>query len=71
MTDAFSTACGTANGWKLIWYPKLRRHQLFHLPDDPDEMKDLSGDPALQDRMQQMQAALEAWQKQQGDLLGK
>ena len=45
MTDAFSTACGTANGWKLIWYPKLRRHQLFHLPDDPDEMKDLALDP--------------------------
>lgn len=61
----------TADGWKLIWYPKISRHQLFHLPDDPDEMKDLSGDPALQDRMQQMQAALEAWQKQQGDLLGK
>ena len=29
--------------WKLIHYPKINRHQLFDLKNDPDELLDLSG----------------------------
>jgi len=31
--------------WKLIWYPKVNRYQLFDLQSDPDELRDLSTDP--------------------------
>ncbi len=31
--------------WKLIWYPKLRRVQLFHLESAPHERHDLSRAP--------------------------
>ena len=30
--------------WKLIWYPKIDRFQLFDLATDPDEVADLSGE---------------------------
>ena len=30
--------------WKLIWYPKADRFQLFDLASDPDEVDDLSGE---------------------------
>lgn len=30
--------------WKLVWYPKAGRWQLFRVKDDPDELNDLSGD---------------------------
>jgi len=53
--------------WKLIRYPKINKTQLFDLKDDPDEMHDLAGDPALTERMERMMAELERWQKQLGD----
>lgn len=32
-----------SNGWKLRYYQKLECWELFYLPDDPQERKDLSG----------------------------
>ena len=32
-------------GWKLIYYPKLNRTQLFNLADDPAELNDLAEAP--------------------------
>ena len=32
--------------WKLIRYPQVDKTQLFDLQNDPDELKDLSADPA-------------------------
>jgi len=32
--------------WKLIVYPKINKLQLFNLKDDPDELIDLSDEPA-------------------------
>src|SRR5262249_47977061 len=29
--------------WKLLWYPKIDRYQLFDLANDPWEIDDLSG----------------------------
>ncbi len=42
----------TADGWKLIWYPKVDRSQLFHIASDEDELHDLSADPAHHERHQ-------------------
>ena len=38
--------------WKLIRYPHINKSQLFDLANDPDEMSDLSADPAHADRVE-------------------
>ena len=53
--------------WKLIWYPKIDRFQLFDLRQDPWEMHDLSADPASADRLTAMKTHLAAEQKKWGD----
>ncbi len=57
----------TDDGWKLVYYPKLDRWQLFDRNTDPLELRDLAnaGHPrfaALKDR-------LEAWRKAAGDAI--
>lgn len=44
----------TEEGWKLIRYPKANRQQLFYLPDDPDELHDLSDDPARRAKLDEL-----------------
>lgn len=56
-------------GWKLIWYPKTGKVQLFQVNDDPEELRDRSGEPEQQARRQQMMARLAEWQRQEGDPL--
>jgi arylsulfatase A-like enzyme len=51
----------TADGWKVIRYPKAARTQLFHVAEDPDELRDLAAEPAHRDRLGRMTEALEAW----------
>jgi arylsulfatase A-like enzyme len=53
--------------WKLIRYPQINRTQLFDLQRDPDEMRDLSGEPGQQNRVERMMAAMGGLQKQFGD----
>lgn len=53
--------------WKLIRYPQINRSQLFNLKDDPDETKDLSGDPAFGAKVKELTAALERLQKEHDD----
>jgi arylsulfatase A-like enzyme len=53
--------------WKLIRYPKVNATQLFDLEQDPDEMNDLSGDPAQAGRIRELMALLRAQQKLYGD----
>lgn len=53
--------------WKLIRYPQIDRTQLFDLQQDPDELHDLSGDPAQAGRMRRLTELLRAWQQQLGD----
>jgi len=55
--------------WKLIHYPKIGRHQLFDLANDPDEVDDLSGVPAYAQRMAELQARLVRLQQEFGDTL--
>ena len=57
--------------WKYIRYPKLGREQLFDLQNDPDEMKDLSADPAWQEKKKTLREQLKTWLVQQGDPLEK
>ena len=53
--------------WKLIWYPKIDRFQLFDLRSDPWEMHDLAADPASADRLAALKTRLAAEQKKWGD----
>jgi arylsulfatase A-like enzyme len=57
--------------WKLVWYPKIERHQLFDLISDPNELRDLSGDPRHAAVLAELKAKLEAWQHEVGDPLVK
>jgi arylsulfatase A-like enzyme len=55
------------DGWKLIWYPKAHRKQLFDTRNDPEELHDLSTDPSQMERLHQMSTTLYDWLKQQRD----
>lgn len=53
--------------WKLIRYQKVDKTQLFNLTTDPDEMRDLSADPANADQIKRLTALMKAAQEQFGD----
>jgi arylsulfatase A-like enzyme len=55
--------------WKLIWYPKIDRVQLFDLSTDPWETNDLSPHPDQADRVADLRRKLAADQAQAGDPL--
>ncbi len=57
--------------WKLIWYPKIDRFQLFDLKNDPWEINDLSADPAQAEQVATMKQKLAAEQKRWDDPLAK
>ena len=57
----------TADGWKLIWYPKIARQQLFHVSEDPDELRDLAEEKSGADRLRRMMSDLQTWLREQGD----
>ncbi|MEO7654009.1 MAG: sulfatase/phosphatase domain-containing protein, partial [Bryobacteraceae bacterium] len=53
--------------WKLIWYPKVARFQLFDLKNDPWEMNDLSAKAEHAGRLARLKQAMAAHQDQFGD----
>ncbi len=53
--------------WKLIYYPRINRTQLFDLKKDPEELKDLSEMKAHRDRLVEMRKRLEAARQTLGD----
>jgi arylsulfatase A-like enzyme len=55
--------------WKLIWYPKVERFQLFDLSSDADELNDLSAKPEHAEKLGAMKMLLAAEQKAWGDSL--
>ncbi len=55
--------------WKLVYYPKNDKYQLFDLADDPYELKSLAGDPCHAAVLAELRAKLEAWQREVGDQL--
>jgi arylsulfatase A-like enzyme len=52
---------------KLIYYPMIGRTQLFDIRNDPDELHDLSEDPAQAERIAAMMQELERWKDIVGD----
>lgn len=57
----------TADGWKLIRYPRADRWQLFDLNRDPLERDNRADDPACRERFEALRAQLADWRKTQGD----
>lgn len=55
--------------WKLIYYPKIGKLQLFNLKDDPAEMKNLADEPAQAERLKEMKTLLQEQQRQNDDPL--
>ena len=55
--------------WKLIWYPKVKREQLFNVGTDPHELKDLAADPSQGERTRDLRGKLLTWLKEHGDSL--
>lgn len=55
--------------WKLVWYPKLERYQLFDLAVDPNELKDLSAESRHSATRDDLRVKLETWLKENGDPL--
>jgi len=53
--------------WKLLWYPKIDRYQLFDLSKDPWEIDDLSGKAEFADRLAELKKQLAREQKAYGD----
>lgn len=57
----------TGDGWKLIWYPAIQRTELFHVTDDPDELRDLAAVPAHATRLTDLRVRLADWQLRHHD----
>ncbi len=57
--------------WKLIYYPKLERYQLFDLAKDPHELHDVSGAAGVAAVQDDLRRKLEAWQRKANDPLAK
>ena len=55
--------------WKVIRYPQVNVTQLFDLASDPDEMRDLAGDPAHTSRVSEILVKLQTAQAKFGDNL--
>lgn len=53
--------------WKLIIFPRIGKRELFDLEADPDEMRNLSEDPAEKERIAALTGKLVEWQKRLGD----
>ncbi len=53
--------------YKLITYPKAGKTQLFHLPSDPWEFKNLADDPKHAQTKKKLLKSLKAWQTEVND----
>ena len=57
--------------WKMIWYPRAARTQLFNLKSDPHETNDLSTVVAHAGTVNRLRGLMERWQDQVEDPLRK
>jgi arylsulfatase A-like enzyme len=57
--------------WKLIWYPKIDRYQLFDLARDPWELEDLSGRSEQRAKVDELKTLLVKEQASFGDSVGR
>lgn len=49
--------------WKFVEWPEFEYQQLFDLKNDPDELRNLAGDPAFATQQQKMRQQLDAWRQ--------
>jgi len=59
----------TADGYKMIYYPKIDKTLLYNLKTDPLEMNNLADDPANARRLGKLKARLRKLQTEVGDKL--
>jgi choline-sulfatase len=59
----------SADGYKMIYYPKIEKTLLYNLKADPMEMKNIADDPANARTLKKLKARLKELQKQVGDKL--
>ena len=57
----------TAGQWTLLYWCKGKRVELYDVRNDPYELNNLAGDPALQEVKADLAKQLERWMTQQGD----
>ena len=55
--------------YKLILYPQAKRARLYHIREDPLEMRDLAESPEHQPILQKLFTRLRALQQEMGDSL--
>jgi len=55
--------------YKLILYPNAKKLRLFNMKKDPDEMKDLAGDPEYAEILTSLKKEFKELQKEMGDTL--
>jgi choline-sulfatase len=59
----------TADGWKMILYPEIKKVRLYNLKKDPNEMNDLADDKAYEPVKNKLFAKLLMLQTETGDTL--
>jgi len=59
----------SANGYKMIYYPKINKTLLYNLRDDPYEMKNLADDPTNAGLKKKLKTRLKELQTKVGDTL--
>jgi len=59
----------SADGYKMIYYPKINKTLLYNLKDDPLEMKNIADDPANSELIKKLKGRLKQLQKEVGDTL--
>lgn len=57
--------------WKLVWYPKIDRWQLFDLGADPHELRDLISSREHDARVAGLRGKLLGWLAERGDSLAR
>jgi len=59
----------SADGYKMIYYPKINKTLLYNLKEDPLEMKNIADDPANAGLIKRLKNRLKELQKEVGDTL--
>jgi choline-sulfatase len=59
----------TADGYKMIYYPKIGKTLLYNLRTDPYEMNNLADDPTYFSQIRKLRRRLKILQKEVGDKL--
>jgi arylsulfatase A-like enzyme len=54
--------------WKYVVYPQAGREQLFHITEDPDELRDLAVEVQHMDVLNELRARLMTWRRERGDV---